>query len=44
MQVSRNKLNGGYHPLTIILLVSFQEIIYINVYDDELYGNVEDWD
>ncbi|XP_078351933.1 tyrosine-protein kinase receptor Tie-1-like [Oculina patagonica] len=21
-----------------------KEIIYMNVYDDQLYGNVEDWD
>jgi len=38
------RLSGGYHALTIIFLPSFQEIIYMNVYDDQLYGNVEDWD
>ena len=38
------KLSVGYYPLTIIFLTSFQEIIYMNVYDDRLYGNVEDWD
>ena len=38
------KLSGGYHSLNIIFLASFQEIIYMNVYDGQLYGNVEDWD
>ena len=25
-------------------LILFQEIIYMNVYNDELYSNVDDWD